>query len=314
MSRKILAVAFGGNAIKREGEEGNIYQQFARTRQSLIGIVEMVKRGYEIIITHGNGPQVGDMLLMAERAKVEVPELPLGVLVAATQGTMGYMLQQSLQNMLRKAGIRKEVVTILSQALVHLDDPALENPTKPIGPFYSKEEALKHEKNGWIVKEDAGRGYRRVVPSPKPYRIWERHTVSKLLEEGCVVIASGGGGIPCYLLQDGKLEGIDAVIDKDWATAVLADDVVVETLIILTAVDKVSINFKKPDQKELDVVTAREMQRYLDEGHFGSGSMEPKVAASLWYLKNGGVKAIISHVDKLVDAFDGKTGTHIVPD
>jgi len=315
MVRKILAVAFGGNAIQRECEEGTICQQFANTRRALTGVVEMIKRGYEIILTHGNGPQVGDMLLMSERAKGEVPELPLGVLVAATQGTMGYMIQQSLQNMIRRAGLRKEVVSIVTQALVRPDDPALQKPTKPIGVFYSKEEADKKASElGWQIIDDAGRGYRRVVPSPKPYRIWERHVVGALLEQGSVVIAAGGGGIPSYLLQDGNLEGIDAVIDKDWATAVLADDVGVDALVILTAVEKVCINFKKPDQKELDTVSVSQMQHYLEEGQFGVGSMEPKVAASLWFLRQGGVKAIITHVDTLVEAIDGKTGTHILPD
>jgi carbamate kinase len=241
-----------------------------------------------------------------------LPDRPLGVIVADTEGGMGYMIEQSLQNRLHQENIDKEVVTVLSQVVVDPDDPQMENPSKPVGPFYDKQEAKKHrEKKDWEIIEDSGRGYRRVVPSPIPQTIVEKKTIKNLVNSGTVVVAAGGGGIPVYYDKNGNLEGIDAVIDKDFASAVLALEIGAKILVISTGVEKVALNFGKENEKFLDEMTVRECEKYLEEGHFPPGSMGPKIKAAIKFLENGGEKVFITLPEKIEDALNRKTGTLI---
>jgi len=311
---KKAVLALGGNGIIKAGQQGTITEQFANTRESLGGIVELIEQGYKLAITHGNGPQVGNMLIQ-QLAGLEhnISPLPLGVLNAATEGTMGYMIEQSLVNRLKIKKINRNVVTILSQVLVDKNDPSIKNPSKPVGPFYSKEMAEKVAKDyGWTMVEDAGRGYRQVVPSPKPIDIFQGKLIQNLVDQGHIVIACGGGGIPYYHEDNFTQEGFDAVIDKDFASALLANKIDAHLLVILTGVDKVSVNYGKPEQKDLDMLTADEAQNYYNEGHFPKGSMGPKILAAIEFLKNGGEKVLITSIEKIVDAFAGKTGTVII--
>ena len=311
---KTAVIALGGNAITRESEEGDIGQQFINTRKSLIGVVDLIERGYQLVITHGNGPQVGNALIRVEASRHLVPPLPLEIIVADLQGGMGYMIEQSLQNELNRRGIKRSVTTVVTQVIVDKNDPSILNPTKFVGPFYTREEVEKLRKErGWIIKEDPGRGYRRVVPSPHPLEIVEKEVIKTLFGAGLIVIASGGGGIPVYRREEGTLEGIDGVIDKDRTAAVLARDVGAEELINLTAVEKVALNFRKENQIDLDKLTVREAKRYLAEGHFPPGSMGPKIESAIDFLESGGKRVIITSVEKLVEAIEGKTGTRIVP-
>ena len=314
--RKTVVVALGGNAITQQFEEGNIHQQFANTRRSLLGVVELIKMGHRVLITHGNGPQVGNYLIRVEASRHLVPPLPLGIMVADTEGGLGYMIEQCLQNKMHDRGIRKEVATVITQMLVDPNDPSIHNPTKFVGPFYKKEQVQELvEKRGWVMKEDPGRGWRRVVPSPKPLEIVEKRIIRMLVEQDVVVIAAGGGGIPVYIdPRNGWLEGVDAVIDKDLASAVLARDVHAQELMILTAVEKVALNFGKPNQQNLDRMTVQEAERYLQEGHFPAGSMGPKIQAAINFLRSGGERVIITSIEKSVDAVQGNAGTVIVPD
>jgi len=313
--RPIIVMALGGNAIIQPGEEGTITQQFANTRQALTGVASLIRQGYGMIITHGNGPQVGNMLLRSEAASDRIPELPLGVLVADTEGGMGYMIQQSLKNMLWRQKIKKPVVTLLTQVIVERKDPRLKKPSKPIGPFFTKTEAGKLIKQkGWAMKEDAGRGWRRLVASPLPVEIVETKTIQRLVKAGIIVIAAGGGGIPIVVEKNGDYEGIDVVVDKDLATAVLARDAKARMLVITTGVDKVSIRFNTPAQEDLDTLTVSRAKRYLKEGHFPPGSMGPKIEAALRFLREGGRRVIITSPEKVVDAIRGKAGTHIIHD
>lgn len=312
MAKKAV-LALGGNAIIQAGQKGTITEQFKNTRDSLTGVVELIKQGYQLAISHGNGPQVGNMLIQ-HNAGIQkgVAPLPLGVLVAATEGTMGYMIEQSLQNKLIREGITNRVITINTQVVVSEDDPSMSNPTKPVGPFYTESEAKALESEfGWFIAEDAGRGWRQVVASPKPIDIVPAETIKQLVEDNQIVIACGGGGIPVLREEDGTLDGINAVIDKDFASALLAEKIGAEFLVILTGVDKVSINFGKANQKELDVLTAKEAQKYYDEGQFPKGSMGPKILAAISFINNGGKKVIITSIERIADAFAGKTGTVI---
>ena len=309
-----IVVALGGNAISREVEEGNIYQQFANTRRSLVGVVGMVEEGMDVILTHGNGPQVGNALLRVEETRHLVPPIPLGVLVADTAGGMGYMIEQCLQNLFHRKGIQKKVITLLTQVIVDRDDPSVINPTKFVGPFYRKEDvnAIMRER-GWVIKKDGNRGWRRVVPSPFPLQIVERNTIQMLVGIGAVVIACGGGGIPVYVEDDGTYEGVDGVIDKDRASAVLARDVRAHELYILTAVDKVALGFGTAHQKDLDRLTLAEAKKYLEKGEFPSGSMGPKIEAAIHFIEEGGgEEVLITSVEKLSQARTGQTGTRIV--
>ena len=312
---KVVVIALGGNALVMEGQQGTIAEQFENTRKSLEGIVYCLKQGYGVVITHGNGPQVGNMLLMVEASRNQVPELPLEVCVADTEGAIGYMIQQSLTNRLRKDGFDRCVVTVLTQVVVDKHDKAFSNPTKPIGPFFNEEEAERFcKEKGWYITEDSYRGYRRVVASPNPLKIVEERAVKCLLEAGDIVIAAGGGGIPVIVKEDGDFEGVDVVIDKDLASSVLARDIKADCLMMLTGVEHVFLNFKQPNERALKALTVKEAQRYLKEGHFPPGSMGPKIQAAINFLNWGGEVAIITAIDKVKEALEGITGTKITKD
>ena len=313
MYREKVVIALGGNAIIRKGQKGTVAEEFANTRSSLGGIINVIKSGYDVVLTHGNGPQAGNMMLRVDAGiEKDVPGRPLGVIVADTQGGMGYMIEQSLQNRLLKEGIDREVGTVLSQVLVDPEDPQMKNPTKPVGPFYDRDrdEQLRDE-NNWHISEDAGRGWRRVVPSPIPKTVIEKNIIKALSDSGAVVITVGGGGIPVYRDDSGCLEGIDAVIDKDLASAVLANEIGAKVLVISTGVEKVSLNFGKPDQTDLDRISAGQCREYLDQGHFPAGSMGPKIKAAVDFIENGGEKVIITLPETIEEALEGKTGTVI---
>ncbi len=307
---KTAVIALGGNAILSRGQSGDIHQQFSNTRKSLKGVVELIRRGYRVAITHGNGPQAGNEYIRNETAKDIVSPLPLGVIVAETEGWMGYMIAQSLQNKLYKEGINRKVITIPTQVIVSRDDPAWQNPTKPVGPFYTYEKVQNKIEKGEKYIEDAGRGWRKVVPSPEPLEIVEKEGITKLVEMGFIVISAGGGGIPVYK-NDGILEGIDGVIDKDKASAVLARDIGANSLIILTDVDYVYLNFGKKEQTPLRWVHLKDVENYYQSGHFYKGSMGPKIEAAITFLKNGGKDVVITSLENAVEGVDGKSGTHI---
>ena len=310
----LAVIALGGNAIIKKGESGDIHQQFANTRASMKPVANLLKKGYNFVLTHGNGPQVGNLMLMVDSAKGTVPETPLGVADAMTEGSMGYMIEQCRQNMMIKGDFWRNVVTIPTQVLVDKNDPSLRNPTKPIGPFYTEEEAGRlADETGWIVKEDSGRGFRRFVASPYPLDIVEKDAIKLLIEMNYVVIAGGGGGIPVFYEKDKTLEGIDCVIDKDLASMKIALSVGAKTFIIVTSVPQVSINFGKPDEKKLSRMTLAEARYYYSEGHFGEGSMAPKIMASIEFVQaNPHHRVIITDVENLEAAIDGKAGTTIV--
>jgi len=308
-------VALGGNAITSPEREDTIANQFANTRKSLDGVVELALEGFNLVVTHGNGPQVGNALFRIELARGKAPILPLGVCVADTEGGMGYMIEQSLQNRLRQEGIDRPVVTIITQMLVKADDPAIDNPTKFIGQFYTEEQAREFARTrDWEMKQDADRGWRRVVPSPIPYHAVEADTIRELVHSGTIVIAGGGGGIPVYLDENGNYEGLDAVIDKDRASAVIASEIDAGVLSILTPVDNVAVNFGKPDQENLGTVTLSKIKRYLDDGHFPPGSMGPKIEAAISFLERGGEMVTITSLQNARKAVHGDIGTRIVPD
>jgi len=310
--RSVVVIALGGNALIMEGQRGTIAEQFENTRKSLDGIVYCLKQGYGVVITHGNGPQVGNLLLMVEASRNQVPELSLGVCVADTQGAIGYMIQQSLTNRLRKEGLGRCVVTVLTQVIVDKHDTAFSNPTKPIGPFFTREDAERFRKEkGWHIVEDSHRGYRRVVASPDPLKVVEDRAVRGLLEAGDIVIAAGGGGIPVIMKEDGDLEGVDVVVDKDLASSVLARDIKADCLMMITGVEHVFLNFKQPNERALKALTGKEAERYLKEGHFPPGSMGPKIQAAINFLNWGGELAIIAAIDKVKEALEGITGTKI---
>lgn len=310
---RIAVIALGGNAISREFEEGNITQQFANTRRSLVGVADLIEKGYQVVLTHGNGPQVGNALIRVENSRHLVPPTPLGVIVADLEGGMGYMIQQSLQNKLIKRGVNQDVVTIVTQVIVDKNDPSVLNPTKFVGPFYkeSQLDELKSQRN-WIIKKDSNRGYRRVVPSPIPLEIVEKKVIKQLIQQGTIVIAAGGGGAPVYIEEDGTLEGIDGVVDKDRASAILAKDIGAQELYILTAVDQVSLHFGTPRQVNLDVLTIAEARKYQAEGHFPGGSMGPKIEAAISFLESGGEMVLITSIENMTEAIEGHTGTRII--
>ncbi|RKL61347.1 carbamate kinase [Thermoanaerobacteraceae bacterium SP2] len=309
MSRTVV-VALGGNAILSHGQKGFWEEQLHNVNKTAQQIISLISKGYHVVVSHGNGPQVGNIYLQNQISKEVVPPLPLYACGAESQGYIGFMLQQSIKNMLAKNGIDKQVVTLVTQVLVDKNDEAFKKPTKPIGPFYNREEAMQIKKTQNIeMIEDGGRGWRRVVPSPKPLEIIEKDVIKNLVSDGVIVIASGGGGIPVIKDEEGNLKGIDAVIDKDLASALLASELDAEILLILTDVEKVCINYNKPDQREIDKISTQHARQYLLEGHFGTGSMKPKVEAAISFVENSRRKAIIAKLDKLVDAICGNTGT-----
>jgi len=312
-SQPIVLVAMGGHAFMLPGEKGTIedHERNAETIASLL--MTLVDREYLVLITHGNGPQVGSLLLQQELAHHEVPALPLDVLVAMTEGSLGYILQQALLNQLRKRTLRRYVVTVVTQVVVDEDDPAFNDASKPIGPFLSREEAeRRRDQLGWKIKEDAGRGWRRLVPSPNPQKVIQRHMIREAVGAGHIVVASGGGGIPVKRLPDGQYAGVEAVIDKDLTSAVLATDVGAALLVILTAVPQVYVNFGKPEQRALGAVTLEELERLHGERHFPAGSMGPKIEAVLRFLRAGGRRALITNPESLPLAIEGRAGTHFI--
>ncbi len=311
--RPIVLVAMGGHAFMQKGETGTIedHERNADTIAELL--MSLVEKDYHLVITHGNGPQVGSLLLQHEKAREEVPPMPLDVLVAMTEGSLGYILQQSLLNQLRKRSVQRYVVTVVTQVLVDETDPAFSEPNKPIGPFLSKEEAeRRRDALSWKVREDAGRGWRRLVASPKPLRVVQRQMIREAAREGHIVVACGGGGIPIRKDAEGKYVGIEAVIDKDLTSSVLASNIEAALLVILTAVPQVYVNFGKPDQRALGAVTLEEIERLHAEGHFPPGSMGPKIEAVIHYLREGGRRALITDPRSLPDAIEGRAGTHFV--
>jgi carbamate kinase len=310
---KTIVVALGGNAITREIEEDNIPRQFENTRRSLEPIIELLKMNYHMVITHGNGPQVGNALIRVEETRHLVPPLPLGIIVADLEGGMGYMIEQCLQNKMHDKGVQRKAVTILTQVLVDQNDPSIQNPSKFVGPFYKAEQVAELEsKRSWIMREDKGRGFRRVVPSPLPIGVVEKDIIKQLVDQGIVVIAGGGGGIPVYYDHRGWLEGVDAVIDKDLASAVLANEIHAQMLVIVTGVDKVAINFNTPDQKNLDLLTVDEAKKYLKANEFPKGSMGPKIKAAINFLESGGEEVIITSIERTEQALHGNAGTRII--
>jgi carbamate kinase len=311
----LAVIAVGGNSLIEDKNHQTVPDQYNAAVKTMKPIVNMIQKGWDVIITHGNGPQVGFILLRAELAKkVGLHDVPLDSCGADTQGAIGYFFQQILKNEFIKRGINKEAVTLVTMTLVDKKDPAFHNPSKPIGPFMEKEEALKKEKEeGWNTLEDAGRGYRRIVASPEPLEIIEQKSIVTLVKRGFVVIAVGGGGIPVYKLDDGTFVGVEAVIDKDLASALLAKNIEADLFMISTSVDKVCLNFGKPEEKSLDSMTLEETNKYLKEGHFAPGSMKPKMKAVIRYLEGGGKKAIITSPHNILDSLEGKSGTTITP-
>jgi len=310
---KTMLLAVGGNSLIRAGEKGTIAEQLANARRTAVEIVALCQSGYRIVLTHGNGPQVGAALLRSERGASQVPGHSLDVCDASTQGEIGYLLQQSLQSELRRAGVHVPVVTVLTQSVVSPDDPAMQHPSKPIGPFYSHSDAEERRRLfGWQIVEDAARGYRRVVPSPEPIEIVELEVIRDLVEQGVLVIACGGGGIP-VIWKDTTLTGVEAVIDKDRASALLASCLGVDLFVISTDTDYVYLDYKKPAQRPLTEVGEDELEAYLKAGHFPPGNMGPKVESVLRFLRNGGSEAIITSCENLRQAVAGSAGTHIFP-
>jgi len=312
VSRTAL-IAVGGNSLIRAGEKGTVAEQLANTRRTARAIAGVIQRGFRVVVTHGNGPQVGAALLRSERASDQVYSHSLDVCDATTQGEIGYLLQQSLHNCLTEAGLAIPVVTVLSQVVVRRDDPALSHPTKPVGPFYSRADAeAKRRLLGWEIVEDTARGYRRVVPSPEPVEVVEEGVIRTLLDQGVLVIAVGGGGIP-VVRENGTLVGIEAVIDKDRASALLAARLAVDLFIISTDAERVYLDYKRPTQRPIDRATADEMARYHDAGQFPPGNMGPKIESALRFLRAGGKKVIITSYERLCEAVEGTAGTHVVP-
>jgi len=313
LNEKLIVIALGGNALLQRGEKGTFEEQYGNVKNSVSEIADLIQRGYKVVMTHGNGPQVGDTLLRHEAAKNIVPPLPLDACGAETQGFIGYMIQQALRNELKSRGIDKYVVTVISRVVVDKHDKAFERPTKPIGPFYSKEDAdkLKQQRPDLTIIEDAGRGYRRVVPSPDPKIIAERNAIRAFVDAGFIVVAYGGGGIP--IIEEELLAvGVEAVIDKDLGGQKLATLIGAHILIILTDVDNAYLNYGTPDQERIDEITSGKLRNYLNEGHFKEGSMAPKVEAAIRFVESGGERTIISKLGRLVEALDGKTGTQVV--
>jgi carbamate kinase len=312
--KKVAVVAVGGNSLIKDKTRKTIPDQYDAASESMAHIADMIEAGWGVVITHGNGPQVGFILRRSELALHELHPVPLDYCGADTQGAIGYMFQQALYNEFRQRGIDKQAATVVTQVLVDRKDPAFEHPTKPIGSFMDEPTAVKHrDEEGWSVIEDAGRGWRRVVPSPIPVRIVQRDAILALIKAGFVVIGVGGGGIPVVEDENGDLIGVEAVIDKDFASALLASSIQADLFLISTAIEKVAINFNKANQQWLDRVTLAEAKQYLAEGHFAKGSMEPKVQAIIGYLEDGGKEAIVTTPENIGRALAGETGTHFVP-
>ena len=312
MSRRAV-VAIGGNSLVKDKQHQSVPDQYAAVVETCRHITGMVAQGWDVVVTHGNGPQVGFILRRSELSAHELHTVPLDSCGADTQGAIGYMIQKALYNEFRKRGMTRQAATVVTQVLVDRNDPAFDHPSKPIGSFMDKEPALQHrDKDGWAVVEDAGRGWRRVVASPIPQRVVERDAIDALINKGFVVVAVGGGGIPVVEDESGNLLGSEAVIDKDYASSLLANSIKADLLLISTAVEKVALNYGKPNQAWLDKMTLADAKKYFAEGHFHKGSMGPKVQASIWFLERGGKEALITNPENIEHALLGSTGTRIV--
>ena len=313
MDSKLAVLAIGGNSLIKDKDHIALHWQYQAVRETSKYIAELIAEGMGIVITHGNGPQVGFIYRRGELARHELPLIPLDICGADTQGAIGYMIQKALLNEFRERGITKKVTTVVTQAVVDRNDPSFEHPSKPIGTFMTEKEALANQKElGWQVAEDAGRGFRRVVPSPIPRELIELDVVRILVEKGYIVVAVGGGGIPVIRNEQGEIEGVEAVIDKDFASSLLARQLGAESFIISTSIDAAYLNFGKENQKPITQATLSEIKRYLTEGHFKAGSMKPKIEAIVEFLEAGGKKAVITSPQNLLQAFRGKCGTTIV--
>ncbi|MDR7543146.1 MAG: carbamate kinase [Armatimonadota bacterium] len=313
---KVAVVAIGGNSLIKDPQHQTVEDQYRAAGETCAHIAAMIKEGWDVAITHGNGPQVGFILRRSELARHELHEVPLDVCGADTQGAIGYALQQNLYNHFRRMGLAKHAVTVVTQVEVAADDPAFAAPSKPIGSYMDRATAQRRrDEEGWAIMEDAGRGWRRVVPSPLPRRIVEEHAVLNLIGAGFTVITVGGGGVPVVADAEGNLRGVAAVIDKDYASSLLATAIKADLFLISTAVEKVALNFGKPNQEWVSRMTLSEARRHLEEGgHFATGSMAPKIQAIVWYLERGGREAIITNPENIERALAGETGTRIVPD
>jgi carbamate kinase len=310
----LAVVAFGGNALLRPEDRGTQEEQIARAKQAARWLAEIVRHGYKLIVVHGNGPQVGNILIQNEEASTKIPPQSLDVCVAQTEGSIGFMLQQAIRNRLESIGIGGEVATILTEVEVDATDPAFKRPTKPIGPFFTRYRAEALERDlGWTMREDAGRGWRHVVASPRPLRILNIRTIASMLDSAAVVVAAGGGGVPVVKGRDGQWRGIEAVIDKDYASALLAADLDADLFIILTGVPRVALDFGKPTQSFIDRLTVEEAEKHLADGQFPPGSMGPKIDSAIQFVKAAKKQVLITDVEVLREALEGKDGTVIVP-
>lgn len=308
----VAVVAIGGNSLIR-GDRNTVPDQFAATRETAVHIAAMIKAGWEVVVTHGNGPQVGFILLRSELASNVLHTVPLDSCDADTQGALGYMIQQCLYDEFLRQKVDRLAATVVTQVVVDRNDPAFRNPTKPIGPFFDEEKARRYaNERGWVVREDAGRGWRRVVPSPRPLEIVESAMIKYLVRGGFAVIAAGGGGVPVVRDDDGELHGVEAVIDKDYASALLATTVQASLFVISTAVDRVALNYRQSGERYLDRLTVSEALRHLADGQFPPGSMGPKIEACVQFVQQGGREAIITSPEHIVEALHGRAGTHIV--
>jgi carbamate kinase len=313
MQRKLAVVAIGGNALIRAKGKESLPDQYTLACTTMAQVVSIIQAGWDVIITHGNGPQVGFILRRSELTEHELFTIPLDHCGANTQGSIGYMLQLALINEFRRRGMKNHAATVVTETLVEIGDPAFANPAKPIGSFMDVKAArMRHDTDGWTVVEDSNRGWRRVVPSPAPIRIVQQDVILTLVRAGFTVIGVGGGGIPVVENEKGELVGVEAVIDKDLASALLAYRVGADLLLISTDVEKVALNFHKPDESWLDRMNIPEARRYLAEGHFAKGSMAPKIEAAIDYLEHGGKRVIITDTENMVNALNGLTGTHIL--
>ncbi len=311
--KKLVVIAIGGNSLIKDDRHMTVYDQYKATGETSEHIAEIVQRGHRVVVTHGNGPQVGFILLRSELARDVLHEVPLDSCGADTQGAIGYQIAQTLGNELRRRGIERTVAPVVTQVVVDRSDPGFEQPSKPIGPFYSEESARGHRQQGWVMTEDAARGWRRVVPSPEPLEIVEEAAIRALLAQDVIVVAVGGGGIPVIRKLNGDLEGVAAVIDKDLASCLLARKLGADYFVISTAVDKVALDFGKPEQRDIDRMSVAEARAYLEQGHFAPGSMGPKIEAAIDFLEHGGKRVIVTQPHDLELAVRGDAGTHILP-
>ncbi len=310
---KAAVVAFGGNALMGEDGNSTYAEQMVKTDIMCNKLMTLFNMGYRILITHGNGPQVGNFLMQQECLAENVPPMPLDACNAMTQGQIGYMIEQKLKNTFTRNNIKKPIIVFITQVVVSKDDPAFNNPTKFIGPFFNKEQSEKFSREeGWLMREDSGRGFRRIVASPRPIDIIEKEEIADMAHKDFVVIACGGGGIPVIRDEEGCLKGVPAVIDKDFAAEKIGSFIGAELLLLITPVDRVAINFGTPEQKNLSKITLEEAERYFSEGHFAPGSMGPKIEASIQFLRSGGKKAIITSLNCIESAIKGEAGTEII--